>query len=217
MDGSIIHPYSSVEKLTNTQSKIKIDKLDEVHIGKYACYVRTSVSTVRKTFEMKKNGLNEVTVSTDEPSDKNINLVIDELNGHSGHGFGFIKIRNYDFECSTDSIWPTEWYKKINETRLVLKSREPILRIDGSNEQNFGEYVCMSSNTFGTAKIKLKINQDEFYFETLSIFKPFYGSKRFRNKQRQKKFKNISGSRNSKRKFRSNYRSIKNFKKRIFS
>ncbi|RNA33969.1 basement membrane-specific heparan sulfate proteoglycan core -like [Brachionus plicatilis] len=173
MDGSIIHPYSSVERMTNTQSKLTIEKLNEVHIGKYICYVRTSVSTVRKTFELMKNKLGQVLVTIDESS-RNINLGIDELNGHLGHDYGFIKIKNYDFECSTDSIWPTEWYKKINDSRLVLKTNGPVLRIDGSNAQNYGEYVCISSNTLGTARIKLKIDQNKLDIEPLSIFRPFH-------------------------------------------
>lgn len=181
-----------MQKLTITQSKLVFEKLSQNHIGEYACLVYTSVSMVQKTFKIVNSGLGKILVTVDD-SKRNLNLKIEEKNGLLSDNSRFIFIKNFDFECSTNSIWPTEWYKKINDSRLVLKSKEPILRIDSSNENNFGEYICLSSNSFGTAKIKLKINFNEFVIEPNSTFRHFHSLKKFKKNQKVKRKKNISG------------------------
>lgn len=188
-DRSIINSYSSVQKLTKTQSKLVFERLNQNHVGEYACFVYTSVSMVQKTFKLEYNGLGRFLLTVDD-SNRNLKLKIEEKNEHLGFSSRFINIKNYDFECSTNSIWPTEWYKKINDSRLVLKSKEPFLRIDRSDKNNFGEYICLSSNSFGAAKIKLKIDFNEFEIEPSSHFRHFNSLKRLRKNQKGKRKKN---------------------------
>ncbi|CAF0767900.1 unnamed protein product [Brachionus calyciflorus] len=151
-NGPVLQNYK-IERLTPYQSKLNIPKINDHYVGEYGCYVYASTGTIRQIFEITKI-LDGYKILVNEPV-KNINLTIEKVNGPEKND----KIigNSFEFDCITDSIWPVEWYKKINSSRKKLITKNSILKFKNLSEIDLGDYVCVSTNNLGIWEIKLEI------------------------------------------------------------
>ncbi len=105
--------------------------------------------------------------------------------------------KTYVFDCITDSIWPVKWRKlhnrnsihdeendnadhSVNAGYVIKKST---ISFDSLSHQDFGEYVCVSSNLFGKTAAKLVISENGFDIKQLT-FLPHQTTNSLRNRKK---------------------------------
>ncbi len=103
---------------------------------------------------------------------------------------------SYTFECITDSIWPVKWRKLHNKNNIHDEENEnndhhntgyiikkSTLRFSSLSRQDFGEYLCVSSNLFGKTAAKLVISENGFDVKQLT-FLPHQSTNSLRNRKK---------------------------------